>query len=132
MFGSDGKKTSKMDTIIGKDIILEGKITAKGSIRLDGTLIGDINVDGNLVIGKQGLVKGNIICKNVLVCGTIEGYVDCKEQLRLANTGKILGDIKVNSIIVDENAVFEGKCQMQNNVNKKNENKKNDNSNKGA
>lgn len=113
MLGSNSKKTNKVDTVIGKNTKLEGKIEAKGTIRLDGELVGDLIIEGSAIIGKNGKIKGNVVCSNIFVSGTIEGNVDCKEQLRLTNTGQISGDIKVKTFIVDENAVFEGKCQMQ-------------------
>lgn len=113
MFGNDGKKTGKMDTIIGRNTKLEGRIEAKGTIRLDGELVGDLHVQGSAIIGTKGLIKGNVYCTNIYVAGTIEGNVDCKEQLRLTNTSRLTGDIKVKTFIVDENASFEGKCEMQ-------------------
>ncbi len=113
MFGNGDKKSGKIDTLIGRNTKLEGKIEAKGTIRLDGELSGDLYVEGSVIIGKKGIVKGNIYCNSIYVAGTIEGNIDCKEQLRLTNTSKLLGDIKVKTFIVDENATFEGKCQMQ-------------------
>lgn len=112
MFGN-GKKSGKIDTLVGRNTKLEGKVEAKGTIRLDGELIGDLHVDGSAIIGRKGVIKGNVFCTNIYVAGTIEGNVDCKEQLRLTNTAKLTGDIKVKTFIVDENAAFEGKCVMR-------------------
>lgn len=104
---------NNIDTLIGRNSIIEGKINAKGTIRFDGTLIGDLIVEGNVIIGEDGKVKGNITCENIIVSGTIEGNVTCKEQLRLTNTASLYGDIEVKSFIVDESAVFEGACKMR-------------------
>ncbi len=125
MFKSGTNKSNKIDTLIGKNTKFEGKVSAQGTIRLDGELIGDINIEGSVIIGKKGTVKGNILCNNILVSGTIEGNIDCKEQLRLTNSAKLYGDIKVKSFIVDESAIFEGKCEMQKVHETKNEKQKN-------
>ncbi|MTI48594.1 MAG: polymer-forming cytoskeletal protein [Firmicutes bacterium] len=113
MLGKGSKVSNKMDTLIGQNTKLEGKIEAKGTVRLDGELVGDLVIEGSIIIGNKGVVKGNIICNNIVISGTVEGNIDCKEQLHLTNAGHINGDIKVKSFIVDENAVFEGKCKMQ-------------------
>lgn len=117
MFGKKETKeinTSKIDTLVGKNTTLEGKILTKGTIRLDGTLVGDLEVEGNAVIGEDGKIKGNIICHNIFISGIVQGNISSKEQLVITSTGKLYGDIEVKSFIVDENAIFEGTCKMQN------------------
>ena len=127
MLGNGTKKSGKIDTLVGRNTKFEGRVEAKGTIRLDGELVGDLHVEGSAIIGKKGFVRGNIYCTNIYVAGIIEGNVDCKEQLRLTNTAKLAGDIKVKSFIVDENAIFVGNCEVQetkqNSKNNKNEEK---------
>jgi cytoskeletal protein CcmA (bactofilin family) len=119
MLGKKGVKMDKIDTLIGKNTKFEGTITSKGTVRLDGELVGDMISEGNIVIGEAGKVKGNITCHSIIVSGTVEGNVICKEQLRLTNTASLYGDIEVKSFIVDENAVFEGSCKMREDSNSK-------------
>ena len=114
MFGS-GKKdisTEKTDTLIGKGTSLEGTINADGTIRLDGKVHGGLNISGNLIIGEEGVVKGNIRVDNAFVAGAIEGNVTATSQLHITHTAKLIGDIAVKSIIIDEGAVFIGNCKI--------------------
>ncbi|MTI65936.1 MAG: polymer-forming cytoskeletal protein [Firmicutes bacterium] len=113
MFGKKEINNEKIDTLIGKNTRFEGKIEASGTIRLDGILDGDITIEGNVIIGKEGKVKGNIRCSSILVSGVVEGNIIGSDQLRITNTGKVFGDIQVNNFIVDENATFEGNCKMK-------------------
>lgn len=126
MFGKEKVKLDKIDTLIGKNTKLEGKIECKGTIRLDGELNGDLIVEGNVIIGKSGKITGNISCNNIFISGIVKGNIISKETLRLTNTAKLYGDIKVKTFIVDENAVFEGSCKMDitENLNKKNNKEK--------
>ncbi|RKD31452.1 bactofilin family protein [Thermohalobacter berrensis] len=130
MFSKKDKNLEKIDTIIGKNTKLEGKMETTGTIRLDGELIGDLNIKGNLIVGENGKIDGNIIANNVLISGIVNGNITCNEQLRLTNTAKLYGDIIVKSFIVDENAVFEGTCKMQSSSNIKEKDSQNNNSNK--
>lgn len=113
MFKKNEDTIGKIDTLIGKNTKFTGKIEAKGSIRIDGELEGDILVDGNVTIGPEGKIIGNITCINIYISGTVSGNVYCKEQLRLGNTSKLVGDAEVKTLIVDENAIFDGKCKME-------------------
>ena len=55
---------------------IKGTIKAAGDFRLDGTLEGDIVLDGKLVVGENGVVRGNIIYRkfNLLAIAFRFGY----------------------------------------------------------
>ena len=48
--------------IITAGTLIKGDITASGDFRLDGTLEGNIQLNGKLVVGDSGVVNGNILC----------------------------------------------------------------------
>ncbi|MCT4661790.1 MAG: polymer-forming cytoskeletal protein [Tissierellales bacterium] len=115
MFGT--KKTEEehevLDTIIGEKTVITGKIEAKGNLRIDGSIVGDLNIDGDVTIGYSGKIKGQVICNNLIIAGCLEGNIIAKEQLRIASSGKLIGDINVKSFVVDEDAIFIGKSIMK-------------------
>lgn len=112
-----GKKTTeyvnaKVNSIIGADMVLDGNITAKESIRIEGTIKGDVSSEGTLVISPAGKITGNIKGSNIMVGGTIEGDMTSDGRIEVAASGKIIGNIRTKSLIIDENAVFQGQCTM--------------------
>jgi len=113
MFGSDKKSLSaeKLDTLLGKSTILEGIVKAEGTIRLDGKVNGELNITGNLIVGEEGAVKGNIQAENVFVAGVVEGNIIATSQLHITHTAKLIGDITVKNVIIDEGAIFIGNCK---------------------
>lgn len=117
MLGKKETNTEKMDTLIGKNTTLKGTIETKGTIRFDGLLEGDLIVEGNIVIGAEGRINGNITCNNIVISGQVNGNITSKEQLRITKNGKLYGDIEVKNIIIDESALFEGLCKMNNVIN---------------
>lgn len=124
MFGKTNINNEKIDTLIGEGTKLQGKVEGKGSIKIDGTIEGDIILNGNIILGEKGNINGNVICDNIYISGKINGNISCKEQLRITNTGKLFGDIEVNNFVVDENAIFEGNCKMNNNSVNRNKDEK--------
>ena len=47
-----------------------------------------------------------------MVGGTVEGEMNSDGRIEVASTGRITGNIRTKSLIVDENAVFQGQCIM--------------------
>lgn len=112
-----GKKTTdhvnaKISTVIGVDVVLNGNITAKEAIRIEGTIIGDVSSEGTLVISSTGKITGNVSGSNIMVAGVLEGDMNSNGRIEVAATGRIMGNIKTKSLIIDENAVFQGQCTM--------------------
>ncbi|MCI6552021.1 MAG: polymer-forming cytoskeletal protein [Lachnospiraceae bacterium] len=113
-----GRKTTeqtmntKISSIIGEGMAIEGNITAKDAIRIEGFLKGDVASEGTLVVSATGKVQGNMKGSNIMVAGTIEGDLYSEGRIEVAATGRIIGNIRTKSLIIDENAVFEGQCTM--------------------
>ena len=47
-------------TIIGAGVVLEGKLSSNGNIRVDGAINGDITANGNVTVGETGEITGEI------------------------------------------------------------------------
>jgi cytoskeletal protein CcmA (bactofilin family) len=114
----------KVDTLIGKDTIFEGNLNAKGTLRIDGKVIGEINCQGDLVVGDNGIIEAGIKARHILVAGSIKGDISAQGKVELASTGNIKGDINVASLIIDDGGILEGNCSMQNSSNVKNKEEK--------
>lgn len=109
-------KTMEMENsainIITDGTLIKGDITATGDFRLDGTLEGNIQLNGKLVVGDSGVVNGNVLCQNANIIGTINGNLSVKELLSLHTTARVKGDILTNKLSIEPGALFSGKCRM--------------------
>ena|SRR5665647_1171855 len=97
----------------GTDIM--GDIKSNGDIRIDGSLTGNLNTKGKVVIGTTGKVKGEVICKNSEISGIIEGKISVGQLLNLKASSKIHGDIATSKLSIEPGAVFSGNCKMSDN-----------------
>ncbi len=98
--------------IITDGTLVKGDITATGDFRLDGTLEGNIQLNGKLVVGDSGVVNGNVLCQNANIIGTVNGNLSVKELLSLHASARVRGDILINKLSIEPGAVFSGKCRM--------------------
>ena len=89
-----------------------GNITADSDYRIDGVVEGDLLSTGKVVIGETGKIKGTVNCTNAEIFGLMEGKIACSQQLSLRSSGKIVGDVKTKTLIVEPGALFNGTCSM--------------------
>lgn len=102
----------KVNTIIGAGAVFDGSLTVKDTIRIDGEVEGDVKTDATLIVGSSGKIKGNVEAESVFTGGCIYGNLKVQNKVEASSTAKIYGDITTKVIVIDENAVFQGKCDM--------------------
>lgn len=89
-----------------------GTVVADSDIRLDGTIEGDLQCTGKVVIGEKGLLKGTVNCQNAEILGKLEGKIVVSQTLALRATANLQGEVSTQTLIVEPNAIFNGTCQM--------------------
>ena len=105
-------QTAKIGTIIGPGAVFKGDITAPEAIRIDGTLTGNCDCKGNLILGTEGQIKGNITAQSALISGRVDGDITVDGKMELLSTGRVVGDVSARSLVIDEDAFFDGRCTM--------------------
>ena len=103
----------ELSTIIGKGTLVEGNLNVQNSLRIDGRVVGNIHTTDTVIVGKEGEVDGEVKTKNVLLAGKVRGNVTAAGKMFIESTAAVHGDIKASQLVVDEGAVFNGKCQMK-------------------
>ena len=99
--------------VIGKGAKIEGKMHISGSIRVDGEVIGDIIVSELFVLGKGGVIKGNIKTHNATISGKIEGTLIAEDKVELLNGTSLDGDITCKKLVVEEGVILDGNIKMR-------------------
>lgn len=116
MFGNSKKTISnmgQMEIVIGRDTVLKGNISSKGTIRIDGQFEGDISTTGTIIMGDCATITAQVIASNATIAGTFYGSVDITEKLELLPSARIYGDIKAGTLTICEGAILKGSCEMR-------------------
>lgn len=103
---------TKVGTLIGTGAVFDGNLSAPESVRIDGTLNGNCDCKAQLIVGVEGVINGDINAQNVLISGKVEGDIIANGKIELLSTGKIVGNITAKSLVIDEDACFDGRCSM--------------------
>ena len=97
-----------VETIIGQNADFKGTLVSDKSVRIDGNWEGEININGDLVIGKTGSIIGNVFVNNIMISGKMNGDVTAKGKVELLSSGTLIGNIRSATFVVDEGAIFDG------------------------
>lgn len=112
MFGDNekekSKKRGKVETIIGTGTKIEGDIQTKGSLRVEGEIVGNIKAEGDLFVGEEGKLETEIEARNVVIAGKVKGNIKAHQKLEILPQGHLNGDIKSDKLKIEEGAVFIG------------------------
>ena len=82
-------------------------------MRVDAEINGTITSDnGNLLVMEKGRIKATVQAGTIEVSGIIEGTVTARSSVKIHPTGRVYGDIYTPSLIIENGAVFDGKCHM--------------------
>ena len=108
------KKTQMTEVIntIGAGTVVTGDVQSKGDIRVDGSLKGSLNTSGKVVLGKEGVIEGDVLCNSADISGTIKAKITVSQLLSLKATAKLNGDIITNKLSIEPGASFSGSCSM--------------------
>jgi len=104
------------ETVVGANTSIVGTLKSDGNIRIDGTVEGDIEILGNLIIGETGRVIATLKAQNVHVSGAVKGEITAVEQLEISPTGKVWGDIITAALHIEPGGLFRGQSAMSTNI----------------
>ena len=98
--------------MIGIGTTINGDVQSKGDIRVDGTLKGSVTTEGKVVLGRDGVIEGDVVCKNADVSGILKAKITVSQLLSLKTSAKLNGDITTNKLSIEPGAEFTGSCSM--------------------
>lgn len=98
-------------TVIGTDIALTGSLTGRGDVCIEGKLDGEMRIDGALFVAEGAVVNAAVSATSIKIAGCVTGNVHAR-KVEITSTGKVYGDLDVQSLLIGEGAVYEGRSKM--------------------
>ena len=106
--GGDARTTS----ILAQGCTFNGEVQIQGIFRVEGEFDGTIRTPEQLVVGKTGVVRGDIQVKNAIIGGKVIGNITAETKIELQSGSHVEGDIRTRRLVIDEGVFFEGNCSM--------------------
>jgi cytoskeletal protein CcmA (bactofilin family) len=107
------KPVERVTSVLGPGISWKGDLRGKGGVRIEGALEGEVAVRGLVTIGETGRVTCKVLkAGTVIVAGSVSGQI-VAEKLEIRATGRVYGDVIIQSISTNEGAFLRGKVTME-------------------
>ena len=98
-------------SVVSAECYFQGTLSVQGSLRVDGTLEGNVDNARSVVVGSDGKIVGDISAQVVVCSGEIEGNV-CADMLEILAPASIQGDIRAKKMVVEEGGRISGQCTI--------------------
>lgn len=92
--------------------LIQGELHFETTFRVDGQVEGKIISEGDLVVGDGGQVQGEVHVGQVFVSGVVRGVIRAGHRVHIAPAGRVFADLDTPSLIIEDGAIFEGRCVM--------------------
>lgn len=102
----------EISTLIGEGYTFTGELQGGSVIRIEGKVIGNVNVEGGIVLGEKGIIEGDVNTKSAIIFGRLQGNIKAV-QLEIKKSGQVNGDITTGTLEIELGALFNGKLNMQ-------------------
>ena len=113
LFGKKKARVSdRLETVVGQNARFNGHLKCEGNLRIDGYCEGIVEATGNIVIGEMSHIAAEVRAKNVSVSGSVKGTIYA-DRVDLLSTGRIEGDVMVDSFFLDEGGNIRGQVNMR-------------------
>ena len=103
----------RVSSVIGPGINWHGELRGSGGVRIEGTVEGEIAIQGLVVIGETGRVTcKQLEAETVIVAGIFKGNILC-QKLEIRSTGRVWGDVVTGSFASEDGAFLRGQMRME-------------------
>lgn len=114
---SAGKEGGEdISAFVGKGVEFKGTISYSGTVRIDGSLDGEIRTDGTLLVGEEAVIQAKVSAGTIVCKGKITGDVIAKERVKLRAPAVVNGSVKTPMLSMEDGVLFNGGLEMSQGV----------------
>jgi cytoskeletal protein CcmA (bactofilin family) len=97
---------------ISQGIRIRGEITGREDLFVDGTVEGKLDFgNASVTVGPNGKVKADILAREVIVRGHVDGKIEGTEKVQLWNSGRVTGEVRTERLAIEDGALLRGKVE---------------------
>ena len=90
---------------------IEGELHFTDTFRVDGRLIGKVSSEGDLIVGSDSTVEGDIKVRRLFVSGVVKGFVRA-DRVEIAPGARVEAEVETPALLIEDGAHFQGRCVL--------------------
>jgi len=100
-------------SIIATGMKVTGDIDSTGVVKVEGRVEGSIRSARQVLVGRQGVVQGDIETREAIIGGTVDGSITGGERVEIQATAVVNGDVITRTIVIAEGGKINGSVKME-------------------
>jgi cytoskeletal protein CcmA (bactofilin family) len=113
MFGKGKDTASRIETLIGRSVRVDGDLRFAGGLHLDGRVTGSVTADpgasSHLSVSETGVIEGSVHVTQVVLNGAVRGDIVASERVVLGAQAKVEGNVHYGIIEIADGATIRGR-----------------------
>ena len=103
---------TRAGAVIGKSLVINGRVTGREDLVVDGRVEGDIELmENRLTVGVGGHVQGGIKAREIVIYGTVQGNLEAGERVEIKKNARVMGDLRASRPVIEDEAYFKGSVE---------------------
>lgn len=99
-------------SIIGPGMRVVGDCESEGTLRIEGSVEGTVRAGKAVVVGKDGVVDGDIDTQDAVIGGRVTGSITAESRLELQATCVVEGEVRARRIKLEEGGKVNGTVEI--------------------
>ena len=99
-------------SVIAAGLKIVGDVETAGALKIEGTVQGAISGARQVIVGRTGVIQGDIQEEEIVIGGRVVGTVTASERVEIQANSVIEGDVHTRSIVVFEGGLLNGNVRM--------------------
>lgn len=111
---SDARPGHHPTAVIGSKIVIRGDVSGEEDLLIQGRVEGSVDLTGyQLTVGKDGVVKANLMAKSITVEGSVEGDLIAQERILIKASSHVKGNLVAERVTLEDGSRFRGSIDME-------------------
>lgn len=102
----------EVSAFVGRGVDFKGTITYNGTVRIDGSLEGEIHTDGILLVGEEAVIAAKVTAGTIVCKGKITGEMHAREKIKLLCPAVVSGGVKTPMLSIEDGVLLNGTLEM--------------------
>lgn len=101
------------ESVLGRTARVRGRVGGEGSLRVEGTIEGNVAVGGDLAVEEGASITGDVEARGVTISGALTGDVAARGAVAIRSTAKVAGNMGGSEVSLEEGAAFTGRIEAE-------------------
>lgn len=102
-----------VESIIGRGTVVRGNVRGEGDLDIQGRVEGDVIVEGDVTLGAEAVVRGQVTAAQISVSGTVQGDLRGSQAVLIERGARVVGDLLAPRIGIAPGALVRGTVRTE-------------------